>query len=167
MSIKLCFVFFSLFKSNEESNLWGRCSDKKCIAGLPKSILQCRMFIMANSLIQGGPSPAIFADWCYNYIASKEHFPPTDFSLPEQFKERRDIKKVNLFFFFILRLNYVISGYRNVHDQMWGSNPTNKYSCSETTMETGNMCDTWDLFKVNNKDTRTVLVLLWCFFCEI
>ena len=103
---------------------------------------------MANSLIQGGPSPAIFADWCYNYIASKEHFPPTDFSLPEQFKERRDIKKVNLFFFFILRLNYVISGYRNVHDQMWGSNPTNKYSCSETTMETGNMCDTRDLFKI-------------------
>ena len=123
--------------------------------------------LMANSLIQGGPSPAIFADWCYNYIASKEHFPPTDFSLPEQFKERLDIKKVNLFFFFILRLNYVISGYRNVHDQMWGSNPTNKYSCSETTMETGNMCDTWDLFKVNNKDTRTVLVLLWCFYCEI
>ena len=56
--------------------------------------------LMANSLIQGGPSPAIFADWCYNYIASKEHFPPTDFSLPEQFKERRDIKKVNLFFFY-------------------------------------------------------------------
>ena len=56
--------------------------------------------LMANSLIQGGPSPAIFADWCYNYIASKENFPPTDFSLPEQFKERCDIKKVNLLFFF-------------------------------------------------------------------
>ena len=56
---------------------------------------------MANSLIQGGPSPAIFADWCYNYIASKENFDPTDFSLPEEFKERCDVKKVNLFFSFL------------------------------------------------------------------
>ena len=57
--------------------------------------------LMASSLIQGGPSPAIFADWCYNYKASKENFAPTDFSLPEQFKERYDIKKVNLAFSFL------------------------------------------------------------------
>ena len=57
--------------------------------------------LMANSLIQGGPSPAIFADWCYNYIASKENFYPTDFSLPEEFKERCDVKKVNLVFSFL------------------------------------------------------------------
>ena len=57
--------------------------------------------LMASSLIQGGPSPAIFADWCYNYKASKENFAPTDFSLPEQFKERYDIKTVNLAFSFL------------------------------------------------------------------
>ena len=57
--------------------------------------------LMVNSLIQGGPSPAIFADWCYNYKASKENFAPTDFSLPEQFTERYDIKKVNLAFSFL------------------------------------------------------------------
>ena len=57
--------------------------------------------LMASSLIQGGPSPAIFADWCYNYIASKENFYPTNFSLPEEFKERCDVKKVNLVFSFL------------------------------------------------------------------
>ena len=56
---------------------------------------------MASSLIQGGPRPAIFADWCYNYIASKENFDPTEFSLPEEFKERCDVKKVNLVFSFL------------------------------------------------------------------
>ena len=56
---------------------------------------------MASRLIQGGPRPAIFADWCYNYIASKENFDPTEFSLPEEFKERCDVKKVNLVFSFL------------------------------------------------------------------
>ena len=69
---------------------------------------------MANSLIQGGPSPAILADWCCNYMASKEDFAPADFNLPEQFKVRCDTKRVNLiFFFFIL----VLFSYQNVHNQ--------------------------------------------------
>ena len=101
MSIQLCFLFFSLFKSNEKCNLWGRCSNKNCIAGLYQKAFYNAGCLMANSLIQGGPSPAMLADWCHNYIASKENFAPTDFSLPEQFKERCDIKKVNLVFSFL------------------------------------------------------------------
>ena len=57
--------------------------------------------LMANSLIQGGPSPAILADSCCNYMASKENFAPTDFNLPEQFKVRCNTKRVNLIFSFL------------------------------------------------------------------
>ena len=101
---------------------------------------------MANSLIQGGPSPVILADWCYNYMASKENFAPTDFSLTEQFKERCDIKKVNLIFFlFYSQTDYVISGYRNAHNQTSGSNPPSKYKCAEPATETQEICVIYEI----------------------
>ena len=44
------------------------------------------------------------------------------------------------FFFFLLRLNYVISGYQNVQNKTSGSNPVNKFKCAEPTTETQEIC---------------------------
>ena len=56
--------------------------------------------LMVNSLIQGGPSPAILADWCYDYIASKEVAP----ELQIDFKLRRKLSFIPNFCLLLILL---------------------------------------------------------------
>ena len=62
-------------------------------------------FLMAMSLIQGGPSPNVLDTWCFKVIASKKPLSPSDFQPSPDFLEQDHIKKVlklNVFFIGIL-----------------------------------------------------------------